>query len=367
MTSHRLLIASFLSLSFAACDNSGGGDSGGTTGTDGSSSSASDAASDTTPGTGSASDSASASGTTSGTTDATTGDESSTGSPTTGAESSSSGGAESSSSSTGDDTDGTALPDLDMNDPQVISDTEQSIYIETINVDKNDCGFQDGCLGGTGARRVLRFDTITPNLGNADFFAGNNETSPDLFEFSECQGQYVLADYAQYRLLDGDGNPVANGHKAAFALIDLAMWVPGSGPGQYGFNNMGITVGWADIYGAGLTCQWVDITDVPPGDYVLELSINPEHVIEESTFDNNILHIDVTVTEDDTNPGGGEVPDDWTCPNGFYDAGDGCDCGCGVVDPDCDDATSDSCDFCEAGCASDSCAEINSDNNAVCD
>lgn len=31
----------------------------------------------------------------------------------------------------------------------------------------------------------------------------------------------------------------------------------------------------------------------------------------------------------------GEVPREWTCAEGVYDAGDGCDCGCGVVDPDC--------------------------------
>lgn len=257
------------------------------------------------------------------------------------------------------------LPDLDMNDLGVISDTQDSIYIETINVTKDSCGFQDGCLAGTGARRVLRFDTITPNLGTADFFAGNQMTNPDLFEFSECQGSYVLADYAQYRLLDGDGNVVANGHKAAFALIDLAMWVPGSGPGQYGFNNMGITVGWADIYGAGLTCQWVDITDVPAGDYVLELSINPEHVIEESDFDNNILLLDVAVTEGDTGPGGVEVPKGWNCPGGYYDSDDGCDCGCGIVDPDCVDATVESCGFCEEGCGM-SCLDIDPNDNAVC-
>merc|ERR1719461_424263 len=30
------------------------------------------------------------------------------------------------------------------------------------------------------------------------------------------------------------------------------------------------------------------------------------------------------------------VPADWTCPEGYYNALDGCDCECGVWDPDCD-------------------------------
>ncbi len=36
----------------------------------------------------------------------------------------------------------------------------------------------------------------------------------------------------------------------------------------------------------------------------------------------------------------------WTCAPAFYDAGDGCDCGCGVIDPDCAGSTADSCDYC---------------------
>ena len=60
----------------------------------------------------------------------------------------------------------------------------------------------------------------------------------------------------------------------------------------------------------------------------------------------------------------------WTCYFEFYDNDDGCDCGCGIVDPDCADATVDSCDYCSqvgscgdpGGCPS----NIDPDNNAVC-
>ncbi len=35
------------------------------------------------------------------------------------------------------------------------------------------------------------------------------------------------------------------------------------------------------------------------------------------------------------------VPAEWTCDAGWYDAGDDCDCDCGVFDPDCDDRNLD--------------------------
>ena len=38
--------------------------------------------------------------------------------------------------------------------------------------------------------------------------------------------------------------------------------------------------------------------------------------------------------------------DGWECPALFFDNGDGCDCGCGIPDPDCISRDSDACDFC---------------------
>jgi hypothetical protein len=68
----------------------------------------------------------------------------------------------------------------------------------------------------------------------------------------------------------------------------------------------------------------------------------------------------------------GGVPAEWTCPAGFYNtgfAGD-CDCGCGVIDPDCADATVDSCDFCDdaGGCdLAGDCSTIDADDNSICE
>ncbi len=51
---------------------------------------------------------------------------------------------------------------------------------------------------------------------------------------------------------------------------------------------------------------------------------------------------------DGDDPGGGdgsEPPTDWTCSDGFYGTDDGCDCGCGVVDPDCASSSASACDY----------------------
>jgi len=62
--------------------------------------------------------------------------------------------------------------------------------------------------------------------------------------------------------------------------------------------------------------------------------------------------------------------DGWSCDPSRFDRDDGCDCGCGIVDPDCDDATSDACDRC-AGCMDMTApcagsAKVNASDNSQC-
>lgn len=64
-------------------------------------------------------------------------------------------------------------------------------------------------------------------------------------------------------------------------------------------------------------------------------------------------------------------PAGWRCDPSYYNGADGCDCGCGIVDPDCASSASSACDWCtEVGsCAplTGSCpSNINTANNAIC-
>ena len=46
------------------------------------------------------------------------------------------------------------------------------------------------------------------------------------------------------------------------------------GTAKFGCGQMGITAGCTDIYGAGTTCNWIDITDVPDGIYTFVARTN---------------------------------------------------------------------------------------------
>ncbi len=65
----------------------------------------------------------------------------------------------------------------------------------------------------------------------------------------------------------------------------------------------------------------------------------------------------------------GCAPVAWTCDPTYYNSGFtmDCDCGCGVVDPDCADALATTCDYCTSGCSMSACpGTINATNNAIC-
>ena len=101
-----------------------------------------------------------------------------------------------------------------------------------------------------------------------------------------------------YTLLDDAGEVVANGHKQAFCLIDWNSWAwPQDSDNQYTCSNQGIQMGWQDVYGGNLDCNWIDITDVPPGDYVLRVHFNPDALLEDDDLTNNEAFVGVTIDE----------------------------------------------------------------------
>ncbi|WP_373048962.1 MXAN_6577-like cysteine-rich protein [Vulgatibacter sp.] len=214
------------------------------------------------------------------------------------------------------------LPDLSV-DAGVLS---SSLNYLVTNFEANSCAVVEGCVAGTGDRRLLRFSTRTPNLGTADLAVGPPSGNPHLV-FSQCHGHYHFEDYASYRLLDMQGNVAAVGHKQAFCLMDINRVdpdAPATSP-QYGCSNQGISMGWADTYGSGLDCQWVDITGVPAGQYQLEIAVNPARVFAELDYTNNVTTIPVEIPHDPNSC----VPSAEICHNG--------------IDEDCDGMPDDRC------------------------
>jgi len=85
------------------------------------------------------------------------------------------------------------------------------------------------------------------------------------------------------------GEKVAEGHKASFCLEDVFCE---NKPKKYqcrGGGEQGISVGCADIYAYTIDCQWIDITDMETGEYLFKLKVNPDELVEELDFDNNVI------------------------------------------------------------------------------
>ncbi len=175
-------------------------------------------------------------------------------------------------------------------------------YFEYRNFEPDDCAIVEGCVGGPGMRRLLRFDTWTPNSGNADMHLGDpsDPLTASHFEFSSCHGHHHFNSYAEYELLASDGSIAATGHKQAFCLLDFYEWPRGrmreAGERErYTCGFQGIQRGWQDVYDSSLDCQWVDVTGVPEGTYDLHIAINTEHILLESNYDNNEIIVPITI------------------------------------------------------------------------
>ncbi len=156
------------------------------------------------------------------------------------------------------------------------------------------CAVEEGCIRGVGDRDILRFTTHIKNIGNQDYFIGSppNSTSvvSDQFFWDPCHNHWHYRGYAEYLLYNEIGTRLPIGTKNGFCVLDLEC--NDGGQGQYGCSNMGISHGCGDIYGSGLPCQWVDITDLPAGTYTLVMRVNWDKTPDklgrvEKTYNNN--------------------------------------------------------------------------------
>ena len=162
------------------------------------------------------------------------------------------------------------------------------------------CDISEDCVTGYGSRYVIRFSSKINNIGTADYYIGTPSANPDQFNVVNCHGHTHYEGYGDYRLYDMDDNIIPAGHKNGFCVMDLC------GFGQYNCGNMGISAGCYDVYGAGTQCQWIDITDVPEGDYRLAVIINSQHRPDalgrnETNYLNNALQVCIHISRNAAN------------------------------------------------------------------
>lgn len=175
-------------------------------------------------------------------------------------------------------------------DPQLLADT---VTFEDVFFDGSSCAVQEGCVGDVGLRTLMRFSVATINYGESHLELGAPEDNLDLFEYSPCHGHYHLTGFADY-MVQNAGGTVATGHKQAFCLMDIYPY--DNKPAQwFDCDYQGISSGWADIYDSSLDCQWVDVTDLAPGDYDLQVTVDTIDMFAEVDETNNVVTIPVTI------------------------------------------------------------------------
>lgn len=156
------------------------------------------------------------------------------------------------------------------------------------------CAIYEGCVGGSGWRRLLQFTGSVHNvgmqplhIGAVDYFVGGETgdlENHNLYEYSACHNHYHFTHYGDFGLDTGSA-PV--GGKRAWCLVSTSrasnnevtpLFTPYSD-----CVNQGIQAGWSDEYYAGLDCQWLDITDVDtsagPTTASLSFDFNPDQFL----------------------------------------------------------------------------------------
>jgi hypothetical protein len=126
---------------------------------------------------------------------------------------------------------------------------------------------------------------------------------------SETHDHWHLLDFERYELRRAsDGTPVQPDEKTGFCLGDRyetnrrtrlenepsqPVWTEECGRGQPSLLAVreGISPGYGDDYVPALEGQYVDVTQVPAGRYVLVHRANPERALEESDYANNAASV----------------------------------------------------------------------------
>ncbi|XP_034048625.1 protein-lysine 6-oxidase isoform X2 [Thalassophryne amazonica] len=192
------------------------------------------------------------------------------------------------------------VPDL-VADPYYI---QVAAYVQRVPMYNLRCAAEENCLSSSAyrsnvrdydTRMLLRFPQRVKNQGTADFLPSRPRYS---WEWHSCHQHYHSMDeFSHYDLLDATSQrTVAEGHKASFCLEDTSC--------DYGYyrryactaHTQGLSPGCYDTYNADIDCQWIDITDVKPGNYVLKVSVNPSYYVEESDYTNNVVRCEVSYT-----------------------------------------------------------------------
>ncbi|XP_034382766.1 lysyl oxidase homolog 1-like [Cyclopterus lumpus] len=197
-------------------------------------------------------------------------------------------------------TEQTGLPDL-VPDPNYV---QASTYIQKAHMYSLRCAAEEKCLSSSAygpettdydVRVLLRFPQRVKNKGTADFMPNRPHHT---WEWHSCHQHYHSMDeFSHYDLLEvSTGRKVAEGHKASFCLEDTTCDFGHLKRYACTTQTQGLSPGCYDTYNADIDCQWIDITDIQPGKYILKVTVNPKFLVLESDFTNNVVRCNIHYT-----------------------------------------------------------------------
>jgi hypothetical protein len=174
-------------------------------------------------------------------------------------------------------------------------------------------------------RALLRIATISANVGTGplvvlgvdqrdglyagvvqrifDRSGGYLDTASGTFEFSKSHKHVHLEAFEEIRLIGSNGQ-VASARKLSFCLTDVMPTTPEVREAPIsidlklfdcGVAQQGINVGMADYYGPALPDQFVDVTGLAPGEYTVEIAVDPDGVIVEADESNNLVSFGISL------------------------------------------------------------------------
>jgi hypothetical protein len=243
------------------------------------------------------------------------------------------------------------LPDLAMRPQRNVSfETPFIDFFEPVPPPGESCYASEAAEEG--ARTCLRFDQVYANVGEGPLEmrfaiprdpasqaraisqriyrsdgASFDERSAGEWEFHEAHGHYHYTGFGVSRLWATDasgarvgGEPVRTGDKVSFCIVDIEIdaWAEkGNGPRTYptpeclvptesdaqnDYLVQGITPGWADVYDWFLPDQYIEVSGVADGIYLLETIADPDNTILEANESNNCGAAYVRLSNIDSSP-----------------------------------------------------------------
>ena len=204
---------------------------------------------------------------------------------------------------------GERLPDLDQAVPGAISiETRKGRRVLVFASAVDNVGAGALVIAGSRRSRAVRTMRIRQLVTKADGSTATQSLPGRLrYVHSETHSHWHLLGFERYALRSAsDGRPVARDRKTGFCLGDRyrianppaaappkAVWVRECGRGRTQLLRLrqGISPGYGDDYVPALEGQFVDLTGVPDGRYLLVHRVNADRSIRESSYSNNAASV----------------------------------------------------------------------------